>query len=483
MNQCKYDIVKTLGEGAFGKVYLVNDKRKKKLAYKTLIPNKSSKKFKIKNPIELDIMFRLESPHLLKGVEILPPGICKKEFGIVSEYLSGDTFDDIGNMNFEQRKFIMFDICKAVKCLHDNDYLHLDIKLNNTMYVKEKDKIRTVLIDYGACSYTPYGVDVGIMTNTPRFTYDYTSPEGCISDDYDMYHYTNKNDIWALGITLLEIIAGGSVDFVPDKLTELYENEESEMSFSLFSEFLKKYLSDKKINWFMDYYFFYYAPKDLKKEDKNLLKDLIKNMLKINPNERYNIDQIINHSYFDDVRNTNALFYKSCKFVKEEIIDLKDIDISLLNKISRIVIFCKKFFFDKTSYILFMAVDIYLRTISKIDYFPDLEIISALIAYKYFYWGEYSENNPVDYLSKFTDKENMIYEALGGKIRSERYFHNCNNIEEVKFLYNHFIKPVEKGKFNPNLIDFLKYDGKEFMDEHRISSNKKEVYNFKIQSL
>ena len=499
-DKCQYKLSKVLGEGAYGKVYLVRNKQEKTLAYKTLTPSKKTKTFKVKNPLELDIMFRLKSPHLLRGEDITLPGECSNEFGIISEYLPGDTDIDIYYMDLNQRKSVMFDLSNAIKCLHDNDYLHLDVKLNNTRYVVEnhniqgkKDKkesfknknIRTILIDYGTCSYTPYGVNVGIMTYTPRFTYDYTAPEGCIADDYDMFHYTNKSDIWALGITFLEIIAGGTFDFIPDELLDLYEEGESEESFTEFSEFLKYYFSKERIDEFMEYYAFHYAPKNLSTEDKNLLKDLIKNMLKIDPQERYDINQILNHPYFKNYENPFTIQENSCKLEKPENISLLDVDNKDLRRVFNIISICKKYFKDDSSYIFFMAIDVYLRVISKIGYIENLEMLSILISHKYFNWSEYSSNKYAKNLEKLLDQENMIYKILKGKIRSERYFINCENIEEVKFVYKYFIKPdYSSGEIdiNPNLVNYLNYDGYDFMKSRRIKSNKIETLE-KIKEL
>jgi serine/threonine protein kinase len=104
MFQCKYKIGKLLGEGTYGKAYLVSNlDSNQNYAYKTILIDKDDKISKISNPIELDIMFRLNSPNLLKGIDITIPGECTNEFGIVSEYLEEDTEDLVGKMNLEER--------------------------------------------------------------------------------------------------------------------------------------------------------------------------------------------------------------------------------------------------------------------------------------------------------------------------------------------------------------------------------------------
>lgn len=127
MSQCSYErSADIIGEGGFGSVEIV-EKNGKKYVYKTILADEGGESY-FYDPIELDIMFRMKSPHLLEGVEIITKGECdKKLIGLVSEYLDGNLADNAGQIPYFDAKKIMHDLALAVKCMHDNKFLHLDI--------------------------------------------------------------------------------------------------------------------------------------------------------------------------------------------------------------------------------------------------------------------------------------------------------------------------------------------------------------------
>jgi serine/threonine protein kinase len=479
-NQCNYQQLSVIGEGAFGKAYLVRNKKGEYFAYKTIFESYHDEDiiYKIINPIELDILFRLQSPHLLKGIDISLPGECTNEFGIVSKLIRGDLFKILYKMNFERKKKVMYEITKAVQCLHTHNYLHLDIKLDNIRYEQDDNGINAVLLDYGGCSYTPCGVKDGIFTRTPRFTFDYTSPEGCIANKKELFHYTEKNDVWALGITFFEILGDGYFEFIPNDILNMFQNEDpevSDLSFEELSKFLKSEFSSKNIQKVIDKYTYDYIEKQ---SDRNQFGHLIKQILKIRPSDRFDITQILKHPFFDSVKKTSE-----CLISKPENISLSNLTEKELNKVVNLVKICNRYVSKESVCILFMAVDILLRVLHKGLNLPNLELTSLLISIKYFYWSE--NDGYLDLLEKFQSQENMIYKILEGKIKQERYFENCRSIDDIKFIYNHFIKS-KNNTFNPNLVDYLNYDANEFITTHskimRVNS-KKEMFDFKIKEL
>ena len=488
---CPYKITKSIAEGGYGEVFLVK-KNGKSYAYKTFLENKSTKKSFIFNPLEIDIIFRLKSPNLIQGEYISLPGECSSRIGFMTRFIKGDLSNIIRYFNFEKRRKIMFDLVKAVKCLHSNNTLHLDIKLDNVKY----DGENAILIDYGMCSYIPYNVSYGIETPQPRFTLDYTSPQG-IADKHDLYFYNDKSDIWALGITFMEIIADGYLDFIPSNIYNLYdyyeEKKDIESFFKEYRKFLFNEMNISNIDKFMDKNVFKYC--SVKIPEKNTLIDLLKNMLNINDKKRFNIDDILKHPFFDKEDKENI-----CQFLKPINYEIKNIE--YLDGVSKIDLLCKSILGDENCYILFMAIDIYLRYITRMDDYIDfgsksisknkLIRLCVLISYKYFRWDEYSYDDLIRELDNiYSSEENIIYKVLDGRIRDERYFTNCNNISEVKFLYSHFIKINDKNinelnihtKYNLNILNYLNNDGFEFMNQHRFVNNNKEIFNLSISNL
>ena len=489
--KCKYDFkVRNIGAGTYGEVSIV-EKDDMKYAYKKIKKDKQLKKSYFYNPIELDILFRLQSPYLVKGIEITMPKECSpEEVGLVTEYIEGNLGKDVATMPFSQRKRIMCDLALGLKCLHDNNFLHLDIKLENAMYHKEYQP-RGVLIDYGLSSYAPYGVEEGILTNQPRLTFEFSSPQSIPTKD-DLYHYTNKHDIWALGITFLEIIANGNFTYLTEEIyNNHYESRKSGNLIKSYKELAKYqtyYFSDNKIDSLLEDFAFKYGPSDI--SNKEQLKDLLKNMLRVNEKLRYDIDQVINHPYFS---NDNLLTNRYCFTKQDKILSMNDnIKTDYKKGVSDIISIAKDKMKDRSACVLFMAVDIYMRFVSNIynltekitsKILENLPYICLLVANKYFHWGEHNLDSFIGELDDKIYEENLIYKVINGSIRGERYFTNCKNIGEVKYVYKYFFKSLTM------LNEYLSHNGKEFMNKHRkfitISPLDKDddIFNLRIENL
>jgi len=494
MFSCKYNVkTRNIGSGSYGIVSIV-EKDGDKYAFKKIKKDEVLKASYFYNPIELDILFRLNSPYLVKGEEITVPKECEpNSVGLVSEYIDGNLGKDIKNFNMKERKRMMYDIALGLKCMHDNSYLHLDIKLENTMYRKEI-KPRGVLLDYGLSSYAPYGVEYGINTTQGRFSFDFNSPK-INPDKYEIFNYNEKDDIWALCITFLEMLAIGTdgkgfAYVTEDIYTNYSKNKEKGNIVKSYRELAKyqTYLfASNRIDETLEDYVFRYAPKDI--ENKEMLKDLLKNMLKVNDKLRYNIQQVVEHPYFTSEKTRfmeKHCFVKDSKLVKIE----PHINVDYHKGVKDIISYCRKEFRDKSSYILFMAVDIYMRFLYNIHKYheledkilamiPELPKMCCLIANKYFYWGEYELDNSIDEIEKFIKEENLIYKVIDGRIREERYFSNCKNFKQIQFVYDFFFKN------DKNLENFLNYNGKELIESNVAGSNEKEkdTFTFSIKKL
>lgn len=478
MSQCSYErSADIIGEGGFGSVEIV-EKNGKKYVYKTILADEGGESY-FYDPIELDIMFRMKSPHLLEGVEIITKGECdKKLIGLVSEYLDGNLADNAGEIPYSDAKKIMHDLALGVKCMHDNKFLHLDIKIDNAMY--HTTPVRGVLIDYGLASYCPEGIEKGIDTHQGRITTNYMSPrtskEAVKQGKYVKYHYNNKDDIWSLAIVFMEIINGNNPIFNADR------KEFKELNKAILDNFsgdnIDSYLQRKVYKYCKDY---------LPGDEKDSFDDLLKKMIKINENERLNIDEVLNHPYFESFDH-KAICYE----LTPGKYSLDHVTPERLNELRTIAVICKMNIPGKSLDILFMAYDIYLRFISQSNVnYGELAQICVLIAYKYFYWADLGSGfgGEIDF---FTDEENFIYKTIGGKIREERYLKYCNTLSEAQAVFDHFInfknntvKVRAKKKmyeYNKNVVNYLQNNGKDFVESHR-NNNSKPINQCSIKDL
>jgi len=486
--QYKFPKRKSLGGGTYGQVFTAV-KDDKSFAFKILRKeNEYSGEVSprsIGNPIELDILFRLDSPYLNKGEAITEINECEKGFmGLIVNKLSKDLYDALSEeiLNYEQKKKIMKDVALGLKCLHDNNYLHLDIKPENMMYRRENETTLTgVLIDYGFVQYDPIGKP--FYSQHPRITPGYEPPSGLekINDKKSTYiingKYSKSSDIWSLGISFAEIIAEGN------KVVDTDREHSKSSLIKLFNE-------DNILNTLEKRVFKYAKFKDEK--EKALLKDLLINMLMINDNERYNIKQVIRHSYWTS-GNFPIFSLEYCNNVVPENIDLEKSYIQDLHYLGiyEIIDYCKKDLYDKPLEIFFMAIDIYLRTISKcsndekitLKKVKNLAIASCLIAYKFFFWAEHDEDF-IEETSKITKNEEVqIYKVLNGIIKSDRYFEASETFEDLVNVYNELIFHSEenfkyfedeayKYMINKNILTYLNRDASEFIKSMRVKEFK-----------
>ncbi len=225
-----YHILKELGRGGMGSVFLANDKRlDRKVAIKIL---QMSDNFTIEQKSEIITRFQKEARAVAKLshpniVNIHDIGEDNGEHYMVMEFLEGRS---IGNI-IEQEKFIPIDecvsisiqICKALDYMHKNSIVHRDIKPDNI--IVGSDKMAKI-------------TDFGIAQNDSeqmRLTQDgailgsimYISPEQLKnSKDVD-----NRADIFSYGVTLYQMLTG-SLPFNGDTIGEvvskvLGENPES----------------------------------------------------------------------------------------------------------------------------------------------------------------------------------------------------------------------------------------------------------------
>jgi serine/threonine protein kinase len=485
--QYKFPKRKSLGGGNYGEV-ITAEKDDKTFAFKILrkeddysgkiIPRS------IGNPIELDVLFRLNSPYLNKGESITEIGECDKNFmGLVVNKLTKDLYDALSDeiLTYEQKKKIMKDVALGLKCLHDNNYLHLDIKPENMMYKREGNNLTGVLIDYGFVQYDPIGKP--FYTQHPRITPGYEPPTALEKIDNKKYKYTingkysKSSDIWSLGISFAEIIANGN------KLVDTDREHTKNALIKIFNEDNISNTLEKRV-------FKYTKFKDEK--EKSLFKDLLVNMLMINDNERYTIEQVLRHSYWTS-GSVPIFSLEYCSSVIPENIYLEKSNIQDLHYLGvyEIIDYCKKDLSSSPLEVFFMAIDIYLRTVSKCSKeeiitfkkVKNLAIASCLIAYKFFYWSEH-EDDLIKETAKITiNEEIQIYKALNGIIKADRYFEAVETYEDLVNVYNDLIFHSEdnvkyfedeayKYMINKNILTYLNRNAKEYIRSKRVKEFK-----------
>lgn len=468
MFPCKYKSKgKALGEGTFGEVTLV-EKNGKNFVLKKIKTNDTYKKDFFNDPIELDVMFRLNSPHLVKGVDIVVNNECTDNIGVVVEYIDSNLYNDLAtdSLSDSQKKKIMYDVALGLKCLHDNNFLHLDIKPENMMY-KSGEVPEGVLIDYGLSSYAPDGIYKGINSFQPRITFDYSSPRSTSENMKKTGYFDATDDIWALGISYIDFFH----DFQEYLSINKIKDKENKKSAKLLIDFLLEKFDDKNVDNFLNDRVLKFT-KTFTKQEKAQIKNLLKNMLNIEPSKRYTIDQVINHPFFKEFATGKS----ECFIHKPGKYDLNKVTQKHFLELQEIAKICRKEIPDARLDIFYMAVDIYLRFVAQASE-EVLEVIEEwlprlcmLIAYKYYNWGE--DDELVDEIIEKSFLETIVYKVIEGRIREERYYSQFNTLEDAQYFYDSHIKNMREIKNYLKDLNVVHIGGKRKLEGAKISDLK-----------
>lgn len=219
----EFNVLKDMGEGAYGKVVLAQHKEDS--VYKIIIKCIDKERILVDTwvrdrslgtiPSEIQIMAFLNNephPNIMRIIDYFEdPKYYYLETPIFGDPPAIDLFDFIEikkDMTELECQFIFKQIVLAIYHLHKNGIVHRDIKDENII-VDENGIIK--LIDFGSAGYTklgPFDVFVG--------TIDYASPEVLRGEKYE----GKPQDIWALGILLYTLLYKENPFYNVDEIME-----------------------------------------------------------------------------------------------------------------------------------------------------------------------------------------------------------------------------------------------------------------------
>lgn len=187
----EYKVVKKLGEGSFGEVFLVKDDKGNLFAAKLLqVVDQNSLESIAK---ELSIHKQLKHPNLIEAYKAMH---IKEDrsIAVIMEYCEQGTLTShIGKLKkIETKAALMLEIALGLEYMHNTkSIVHRDLKTDN------------ILIKNSCCKIADYGLSKNIKSfaQTKVGTPIYIAPELLLSDKYDF-----SVDIWSLGIIFIEIL-------------------------------------------------------------------------------------------------------------------------------------------------------------------------------------------------------------------------------------------------------------------------------------
>ena len=221
-----YEIVKQIGAGGMGEVYLAKDtKLERSVAVKILNEKFAAHESNLQRFIqEAKAASALNHPNILVIHEI---GESEKSNYIVSEYIEGETLRD--NLKKTPPKLsevldIAIQIANALAAAHHAKIVHRDIKPENIMirpdgFVKILDFGLAKLVEQKAVGFDASTV---IQNQTAKGvilgTINYMSPEQAKGEKIDA-----RTDIFSFGVVLYEMITART-PFAGDSMSETFAN-------------------------------------------------------------------------------------------------------------------------------------------------------------------------------------------------------------------------------------------------------------------
>ena len=209
-----YQIIKHLGTGGMGEVYLATDSRLDRVvALKILSGELAQDKRRMQRfQREARIVSSLNHPNILTLYEF---GEIESLHFLASEYVDGETLREYLNkkrLKLGEILDITLQICAALETAHESKIVHRDIKPENVM-IRRRDHIVKVL-DFGlAKGTTPASVthatgsEVVTQFKTEAGnilgTVNYMSPEQAQGLPVD-----ERTDLWSTGVIIYEMVTG-----------------------------------------------------------------------------------------------------------------------------------------------------------------------------------------------------------------------------------------------------------------------------------
>lgn len=305
------DLIDLIDHGSYGHVYRCKVSPDINYAVKIINTDKV-------NIVELTIMNMFKHPYINNAHEIY---VTSKEVWIIQDMADYALSDcDVSEIDLDIRNNWINNIIRAVKCLHDNKFIHGDIKPANILYKQYDNSIK--LTDFGM---SLYACDTNELYTHTVCTHNYRPIEATRKGIKLYGGWNNKVDIWALGCSIYFIL--NNKELFPQQKTDVNSKKQR-----------KKIIERKIINCLLDWckYDKSHIPinpynikyNELKKKIK-INKSLMR-MLIVDPIKRCDIYQVFNNI---NLNKEDTYYYINKNLCSPlNLVEMKSIDVLGLDR-------------------------------------------------------------------------------------------------------------------------------------------------------
>jgi serine/threonine-protein kinase len=200
----KYEILRTLGQGAMGEVYLAHHPAiGREVAIKTILPNVAKgEDAEGRFRREAEAAGKLNHPNLVTIFDFDKDPAQGLLF-LVMEFVKGDDLEDlIREKALSPRQYleVLAQVCDGLGHAHRNHVIHRDIKPSNVRVMRDGMNLQAKVMDFGIArsadsNMTATGIVMG--------TVNYMAPEYIREG-----RATAQSDLFAVGVVLYECLTG-----------------------------------------------------------------------------------------------------------------------------------------------------------------------------------------------------------------------------------------------------------------------------------
>ena len=256
-----YDIGEEIGKGSFSAVYKGTKKSSgQRVAIKVIDKTKLNPKDISVIESEIRILEKMEHPNILKFYEHYFEQ--NKAYIILELCEGGELFDRIVKRDFyteADAQGVLRAIASGLKYCHERKIIHRDLKPENILLLNEDEDSPIKIADFGFAKKLDED-----LTTTVVGTPNYVAPEILLKKPYD-----ESVDLWSFGV-IAYVLLSGYVPFFAGSDSEFYEKIKT-CDYTFQSPFWDNVSEDAK--------------------------DMISKLLVLNPSDRLNIHQVLEHPW------------------------------------------------------------------------------------------------------------------------------------------------------------------------------------------
>lgn len=443
---CGYEAIQRKGRGTYGFVYEVGDAQGDLFAFKYILPDVLYDKWGLHDLNEIDILSRVDHPHIIHAAKIITSHNCELNGLAVVLPLADRTLYDLMRdiaITTDDKLSILYKLATGLQFLHNNNILHLDIKTTNVVLQGIKEN-HPYFIDFGLSMVVDDVVEGKFDPHT-RVTIDHRAPEILTGS----HIYNAAVDIWAFGIMMLYTICGHgifNVDFNTIKDNELHTIV---------------------VNLFKDPNNFDFFLRNVRQKYRPLCKNFFTRVLNLDPTLRLTALEICDHPLFDEFRYPINGTLIEPYIPHDYAADHRDILKVLIHWASSI-------YENSRAELLFLAIDLFNRVSS---YYKDRSSLDRMSLAATCIWVAAKLTNsvdiPVDILiidinkmvptitpKSILQNEIEIIHLLSGILDISQLYRACKTGDELIFSFQHILISKDSNLYArtniPAWIDVMK---------------------------